>query len=129
MLIHRLAIYIVFNNIQIMSYKAILTFLNIVILSLRLFSQTDLTLIDSLKSRLTNSDEHTKVEILNELSQLLINTSFDKSLGYAEEALYLAKEGNNKKAKNTSKFIYSGIFAYRYFSSGHIKKPEQEKAK
>ncbi|MCD4665143.1 MAG: tetratricopeptide repeat protein, partial [Bacteroidales bacterium] len=101
------------HNIRVMSFKVILTCVYIIILSSGLFAETDLTLIDSLKSQLTNSNEHTKVEILNELSQLLINTSFDKALGYAEEALYLAKEINNKKEESKSLALIGTIHYYQ----------------
>ncbi|MBL7104229.1 MAG: tetratricopeptide repeat protein [Bacteroidales bacterium] len=73
----------------------------------------DQTVIDSLKNRLNEADELSKIEILNELSKLLSTVSYEEALKYSEEALDLAQKVNNKKEEAKSLHLIGTIYYYR----------------
>ncbi len=71
-------------------------FLIILILSINLFSQTN---IDSLETRLKIVSNKEKVEVLNELAQAYKNNLPEKTMEYGEKALELSKKINYKKGE------------------------------
>lgn len=101
-------------------YKSkILFFILIIFISLSVYSQENRKEIDSLLNILNKADDHSKIDILNNLSMKYWNYSLDSSFYFANEALNLAHIQQYKKGISDAYNRIGNVYSFQ---------DEQEKA-